>query len=129
MVGGSEAILRVLEVVSAANAEVRRRLETNERLMRALMVLVEDGTPLFTALESLDWVKHRQASDEAIRTLYESRRRLREIAVAVALDEGRSVAEIAASFDLNQNQIVGVVGEHSTPAAPPVVEGPAPGHG
>ena len=127
MVGGSQAILRVLEVVSAANADVRRRLETNERLMRALMVLVEDGTPLFTALESLDWVKHRHASDEAIRVLYESRRRLREVAVAVALDEGRSVAEIAASFDLNQNQIVGVVGEHSTPAASPVVEGPAPG--
>ena len=127
MVGGSEAIVRVLEVVSAANADVRRRLETNERLMRALMALVEEGTPLFTALESLDWVKHRHASDEAIRVLYESRRRLREVAVAVALDEGRSVAEIAASFDLNQNQIVGVVGEHSTPAASPVVEGPTPG--
>ena len=74
-------------------------------------------------------MKHRQASDEAIRALYESRRQLREVAVAVALDEGWSVAEIAASFDLNHNQIVGAVGEHSTPAASPVVEGPAPEQG
>ena len=90
------------------------------------MVLLEGGTPLFTALESLGWVEHRNVSDEAIRALYTSRRHLREAAVALALNEGRDVAEIATAFDLNHNQLIGPVAEHSTPAVAPVVEGPAP---
>ena len=126
MVDGIDAVLRALETVSAANLVVRRQLETNERLMRKVIVLLEGGTPLFTALEGLGWVEQRKASDEAIRALYASRRHLREVAVAVALDEGRDVAEIATAFDLNHNQLIGPVAEHSTQAASGVAEGPAP---
>ena len=129
MVDGVDAMLRALETVSAANLAVRQQLEMNERLMRTLMGLLEGGTPLFTALGSLGWVEQRNASDEAIRALYTSRRHLREVAVAVALDEGREVAEIATAFDLNHNQLIGPVAEHSTRAASRVVDGPAPGQG
>lgn len=111
MVGGTEELRQALVRTSEANIRLRVQLESNERLMRSLIVLIDEGMPVFTALGTMNWVPERDASDAAIRDLYEERKALRDLAVVTALAEGRSVSEIAQAFGLRHDQIVGHVGD------------------
>jgi len=117
---GPDAVREAVELVRAANLRVRRQLETNEKLLEAVLEMTGAGTPLFAALDSLAWVPERQSSDDAIRELYEARRILVDVAVATVVGEGRAPAEIAESFGMTPGQVAGIVARSAVAAdAPP----------
>jgi len=96
-----------IEGLIQANQTLRSQLKANERILRRALLMLADGTGVARTLQAFPSIDARAAAESAVKALYEARHEVRVAVIAAALDEGMTIAEIAASFGIPPEQVVG----------------------
>lgn len=96
-----------IEGLIEANRALRIRLKANERILRRALLTLADGTGVARTLRTIPSIDARAAAEIAVKELYEARHEVRRAVIGTALDEGMTVAEVAASFGIPPEQVVG----------------------
>jgi hypothetical protein len=99
--------------VADANRAMRLRLEENEKLLRRAMALTSEGVRASGVLKELPIHEAQKAVDEAMMALFEARDQLRKAVICEALEDGMTVEQLAAMFELSPDLVSAYVVEHS----------------
>ena len=113
-----------LEELIESTVELRRQLITHETLCRRVLADVRDHAAVGCTLSAVRVDRWRSAVTESIREFETVRHRTRLVLVAMSLDEGMSIAEIARSWGVSRQLASRWVREAATLRAPGAVVGP-----
>ena len=116
-----DARLEVITAIKAliqANLSARGQLEENERLLRSALAGIEGGASIEATLRALPTIEERATNTEVVRSFYERRIDLRTATIKAALDEGMTVADLAAVFGIPHEVIASHVARSAVETDP-----------
>lgn len=99
--------------LSDSNRAMRVSLEENEKLLRRAMAMTSEGMRAAAMLKELPVHAAQRAVDEAMMTLFEARDQLRKVVICEALEDGMTIEQLAAMFELSPGLVSAYVAEHS----------------
>jgi len=91
-----------LEELIEATRFLRRQLDVHEAACRRVLADVEDGVPIGSALSGVRADNWRSAVTAAIQRFEATRHRSRLALVAMSLDDGASISEIARTWGVSR---------------------------
>jgi hypothetical protein len=86
--------------LAEATAQLRRHLESNERLHIRALESLDAGMTIQETMASIPSFGERKAAEDSMQRLYSVRHQVREAVVTAAVEEGMSVPQIAAAYGL-----------------------------
>jgi hypothetical protein len=94
------AARRAIADLAEATAELRRHLESNERLHGRALESLDAGMTIKETMANIPSFEERKAAEDSMQHLYSVRHQVREAVITAAVEEGMSVPEIAAAYGL-----------------------------
>jgi DNA-directed RNA polymerase specialized sigma24 family protein len=91
----------------SANRTLRLKLLESERVLARAVRLIDEGTSPGQVLVTVPSVQQRRAAEDAVMALYEARHKVREAVIPAAIADGLSVVDIATSFGVPLDTVVG----------------------
>jgi hypothetical protein len=107
----ADDVTAAIERLIDANRTLRSQLLTNERILVHALQLITDGAGVGHTLMSVPSVRDRRAAEEAVRSLYEARHKVREAIIPAAIADGLGVGEVAEAFGIPLESVVAYASE------------------
>ncbi len=98
-----EAIKELIE----ANRALRSQLLVNEGILTQTLQLLNEGAGVGQTLMSVPSVQDRRAAEDAVRSLYEARHKVRSVVIPAAVRDGLGLVDIANAFGVPLDAITG----------------------
>jgi DNA-directed RNA polymerase specialized sigma24 family protein len=95
-----------IEDLISANRTLRSKLLGTEEVLTQTIQLLDEGASVGEVLATVPSVMERRAAEDAVKSLYEARHRVREAVIPAAIADGMSVGEIAAAFGVPLESII-----------------------
>jgi len=86
--------------LAVATAQLRRHLQSNERLHILALESLDAGLTIKETMAAIPSFEERKAAEDSMQHLYSVRHQVREAVITAAVEEGMSVPEIAAAYGL-----------------------------
>lgn len=112
-----EAAAGLMELIEATGV-LRRQLVVHETECRQVLADVEDRVPIGSALSNVRADNWRSTATEAIQRFEATRHRVRLVLVAMSLDDGASIAEVARTWGVSRQLASRWVQETRQPGRP-----------
>ena len=103
----TEQVEDAIENLLEANDSLREQLQINDDVLSDILSLIGGGASVAETLKRVPTVEHRRAIDEAVRSAYEARQRVREVVIPAAVAEGVDASNIAAAFGVTLDVVAG----------------------
>jgi DNA-directed RNA polymerase specialized sigma24 family protein len=95
-----------------AIADLRRQLEINEALVHQALNHFRSGASMARTMTEVPSAGARASAQDAVRSFYAGKNRMRVAVTTAALEEGLSVAEIAEVFTIPHDVVASISAEH-----------------
>jgi len=94
------AVRQAIADLAEATAQLRRHLESNERLHIRALESLDAGLSIKETMAAIPSFEERKTAEDSMQHLYSVRHQVREAVITAAVEEGMSVPEIAVAYGL-----------------------------
>lgn len=101
----SEVTATINDLIDA-NRNLRSKLLANEQVLAEAVRMINGGASVGDTLATLPSVQPRRAAEDAVKALYEARRKVREAVIPAAIAEGMPVGDIVTAFGVPLDTVV-----------------------
>jgi hypothetical protein len=102
----AEVALAIEDLIEALDA-LRSQLQLNENVLGDVLGLITGGASVAETLRRFPAVEDRQSIDDAVRSVYEARQRIRHVMIPAAIAEGVDMCDIARAFGVTLDTVAG----------------------